>query len=158
VEKVNSAISDFDGESTIFFVPPHEIEAHSLPWWIAGCNSIREPHPTVIQHLSGIGKEELIVERVIRVISPPSLIQQFRVSGLKLLKVDAEGHDWVILNAWLDAVEDLEVQLPHRILFEDNELTEKHHTTKLCLRLLRIGYELGRSGANISARLCDGRE
>jgi len=46
-------------------VAPREIEANSLPWWIAGCKSIQKPHPTVVQHLAGIGTEELIVKRTI---------------------------------------------------------------------------------------------
>src|SRR6185503_16476845 len=44
-DKANVAISNYDGEIEMYYVPDDVIQKHNLPRWLRGCNSVGKPHP-----------------------------------------------------------------------------------------------------------------
>ena len=46
-KKIHCAISDFNGFLNVYYLSDSIIKKYRLPWWVRGCNSINEYHPTV---------------------------------------------------------------------------------------------------------------
>jgi hypothetical protein len=59
---------------------------------------------------------------------------------LDYLKVDTEGHDTVIVNAYLDLATRHPALLAKKILFESNALANKGEVAALRQRLDSLGY------------------
>lgn len=135
--KVNCAISDYEGTATVFFVDPDKIAKHSLPNWLRGCNSIHEIHPTVSFMISDgkisptwVKSYDVPVRRI------KSVLDEYHIQEINVLKIDTEGHDCVILNDFLDTVD----TLPNTIQFESNVLSDKAEIDKAVERLRLKGY------------------
>lgn len=130
--KENIAISNYEGEIKIYYIPSFVIESENLPQWVRGCNSVNEPHPTLLdfgwEHL--VGYDTVKVERIKTVLDRHGIIE------IDTLKIDTEGHDCIILNDFLDTVD----FLPNNIIFESNVLTPAEDVRKLVNRLGRLGY------------------
>lgn len=153
VIKVCAAISNYDGTAPFFYIPKSELLAHRLPQWIAGCNCMGRPHPTALSFLQHQGLDELLCETEVPVMSPETLFDSHEITEVGYLKIDTEGHDTVILKAWLDACEKREIVIPERIAFEDNELSDEQALGNLLRRLLRLNYRLERGESDIEAIL-----
>jgi hypothetical protein len=129
--KLNIAISNYTGETDVYYIPWEVIEEQGLPNWLRGCNSINEPHKTVVS--MGLQKyvkvDKVKVERIADVIKG--------VKKIDVLKIDTEGHDTVILNDYLDTVD----VMPKKIIFESNELSSKEDVMKVIDRLKAKGYD-----------------
>jgi len=136
VTKVQSAISNRDGQIDIWFIDPQVIAINNLPLWLKGCNSVNEPHYQSTQGFSEFYKKESVT-----VLSVETFISKYCVASVDYLKIDTEGHDCVILNAWLDAIEQQKTMRPLKILFETNILSNVQDQQKLLMRLQSFGYE-----------------
>lgn len=123
VKKVNAAVSTNgdDGVCQVYFVPPETIDAHGLPNWLRGCNSIGEPHP---QH-SKLCVLHLLKTEIVRKVSIATLFWENYVSSIDVLKIDTEGHDCSILKWFLIEVVKNNSLLPKKIIFENNSLTNQ---------------------------------
>ena len=62
---------------------------------ILGCNSVND------YHLAHTGYEHLVVIEKIKVLSIEKFLFLHQIRNIKLLKIDTEGHDIVILNGFL---------------------------------------------------------
>ena len=142
--KVNAAISDTAGKGTLYRLPPNTIEELGLPRDVRGCNSLWQPHPTILEMLSRrMGREsalKMFVKEEVDMITPLDLLQKFNVNSVELLKIDTEGHDCRILNSYLKDVP--AHLLPRRLRFESNCLTSKHEIESTILKLIEHGYVL----------------
>lgn len=78
------------------------------------------------------------------VITPQEMMQRAGVTELDLLQIDAEGHDWVILQAFLDAG----IQ-PPLICFERTEIGSQ--VEEALHRLVELGYHWASDNLNIFA-------
>jgi len=105
VTKVNAALSDKDGELNIYYIDEKYIEPYGLPWWVRGSNSINKPHPFTVQEIGQELYDKLVTIEAVPVIGWNTLIRDYKIKSIKYLKVDTEGHDHVILNAYLDICE-----------------------------------------------------
>lgn len=132
--KENVAISNKEGSIDIYYIPSTVIEKNNLPQWVRGCNSVNEPHKTLIS----LGYDKYIVCDNVSVVRIKTLLDKYNITSIDLLKVDTEGHDTVILNDYLDTVD----FLPKKILFENNELSKKEDVKKLVRRLSNLGYTI----------------
>jgi FkbM family methyltransferase len=119
-EKLNVAISDFNGECDVFYINPEDIEKYNLPDWLRGCNSILNPHPSALHVLNEFGLGEIYQKKNINVLTWDSLIRTKNITGVDYLKIDTEGHDPVIIKSILDSTTNI---LPKKIKFETNILT-----------------------------------
>jgi FkbM family methyltransferase len=135
--KINCAISNYEGEIDIYYLTDEEITRYNLPQWARGCNSVGNPHPSVVTILT----ERCIPIEVIRCDAVPvrrikSIIDEHNVKHIDFLKIDTEGHDCIILNDFLDTVD----ILPKKIQFESNVLSDEYAIAVLKLRLKKRGY------------------
>ena len=143
--KENSAISDRDGEIEIFYCKEEVIAQYRLPYWIRGCNSVGDYHPTVLKEIAkrSLDKSVISVESV-NVMSYETLIRHYNVRSVDVLKIDTEGHDCVILNAMLDFYDKYgdEYVPPLQIRFEANILTNKDVLNATLSRLFAADYRV----------------
>ena len=139
VIKVNSAISDKNGVTDVFWFDPNDIIEYELPQYIKGCNSIIRPHITTSSILQKENLEFLLKQTSCEMMTWETLIKRYDVESVDTLKIDTEGHDCVILNNILDFNGGV---LPRKILFEGNELTNSKFIEKTIKRLETVGYKL----------------
>jgi len=144
VKKLNIAISNYVGEIKIYSVKPEIIAKHNLPYWLKGCSSVNHYHPTAYAVVEGAGLAPLDVFSIdtVRVIDIETLIKENDVTGCKFLKIDTEGHDYIILNNYLDYCDKGHPELlPEKVQFECNILTIYENTQKLIRRFAALGYQ-----------------
>ena len=68
---------------------------HDLHWTLKGCNSVND------YHIGHINHKHLVTIEKVRVLSLEKFIYQNKIRNIKLLKIDTEGHDVIILQALL---------------------------------------------------------
>jgi FkbM family methyltransferase len=143
VRKVNAAVSVRSGFLDLYYVPDAVRKEHGLPSWMKGTNKIGAPHPTVERYLAKHGlPATLMRRRRVPVLSVERLFREYRVGSVDYLKIDTEGHDAVILGAYLDMVERRPTLKAGRILFESNALTAREDVAALSERLRGLGYRV----------------
>lgn len=131
--KENVAVSNYEGEIDLYYIPTELIKLNNLPNWVRGCNSVGKPHDTIVKN----GWDKYAVKETVQVVRINTLIQKHAIQEIDFLKIDTEGHDCVILNDFLDTVG----ILPLKIQFEANVLSDRKEIDKLVKRLTNIGYE-----------------
>jgi FkbM family methyltransferase len=141
VKKINAALSKHSGSIDLYYVPDAVRKDNNLPGWMKGTNSVGSPHPTVVRYLEKHGlPKTLLHHKKVPVLSVSRLFREYRVGSLDYLKIDTEGHDVVIVNAYLDLAEKDRSLLAHKILFESNTLSDKDAVSHLRDRLASLGY------------------
>lgn len=138
VIKLNYAISNFTGEVEVFYVHPDDIEKNNLSWYLKGCNTIGEPHSVTLRELKEKKLENLLQIKKVPVLSWKDLIERHNIEQVKLLKIDAEGHDIVIVRNILEGGHNV---YPETIVFEANELTSDKDRTEIINFAIEKGYE-----------------
>lgn len=68
---------------------------HDLHWTLKGCNSVND------YHIGHINLEHLVTIDKVRVLSLEKFIYQNKIRNIKLLKIDTESHNVIILQALL---------------------------------------------------------
>lgn len=145
VKKINAAISSTPGTVDVYYIPEKVIDDHKLPSWFKGCNTINNYHPLHKKH----NVTHLCIIDKVKCITPFELIYTYCVRSCNYLKIDTEGHDWIILKSLYDTLVYLpKFFYPKEIFFESNE-----HTRSSCvdevLALYRIlGYKIKSRGYN----------
>lgn len=135
--KENIAISNFEGELPIYYIPLDLIEKHKMPNWIRGCSTLGHPHPTVVK----MGYGEFVAIHYVKVERIKTVLDRHGIDSIEFLKIDTEGHDCVILNDYLDTVD----FLPQKIQFEANELSDQKEIADMVKRLESEGYVCGQN-------------
>ena len=98
VKKIQLAVSDVDGDIDIYYIPDEKIKEHDLKWWIRGSNSVNRPHPFAIKELGEELYNSIVKIDKVPTVSWKTLVQNEEVGSIGYLKIDTEGHDWVILQ------------------------------------------------------------
>jgi len=102
ITKICAAISNRDGWGEVFWVSLKDIEKYGLSGYLRGCNSLNSPHPTTMKELERFNLVRLLQKTPCRLISWPTLVKEYEVEAVDYLKIDAEGHDWVIVDHIID--------------------------------------------------------
>lgn len=131
--KENVAVSNYEGDIDIWYIPSHIIQENNLPNWVRGCNSVENIHPTIVKN----NWSHLAVCQEVKVVRIKSLLDKYGITEIDILKVDTEGHDCVIVNDFLDTCE----IKPNVIQFESNVLSNSKDVENLCKRLIKLGYK-----------------
>jgi len=137
VIKVNAAITSEDKTVDLFWVTPENQKKYNIPF-TKGWGTIIHPH-------KGHGKnpEKLIMDGVlsksqIEGITWKTLCNRYNISDVDLVKIDAEGHDCVIVNSILNYSNAF---LPKKIIFEKTHCP-KNELYDTINKLQKIGYTL----------------
>jgi len=110
--KANFAISDTEGDISVFYVDEAIIKQYDLPDWIRGCNKINSKHPTVLKVLKDRNLvEDIITEKIVKCITFKTLIKMYDVTSINHLKIDTEGHDHIVLQTVVDCLNDMELNI-----------------------------------------------
>jgi hypothetical protein len=106
----------------------------NLPIWFKECNTINNFHP-----LRKINK--------VKIITTYELLYQNNVRNIKYLKIDAKGHDIIILKSLLSYINNLPICFyPNKILFRTNENLNSIEVDEIIHLYCSIGYNLENSG------------
>jgi len=145
--KINNGISNFNGYITINYLTVEKIEKYELPVWVKGCNSVNHYHPTVSKLLldKGIEIKDIVTSYQVPCKTLITLMNEYNVKGLYLLKIDTEGHDSIILEHFFENY-DKNSLLPHKIIFESNVLTNPKDIEKIITMAESCGYDLISNG------------
>jgi glycosyltransferase involved in cell wall biosynthesis len=135
--KLNAAISDTTKKTKIFLVDKEDIHAHNLPEWIKGCNSIDEPHRSVVNYLESSNLTHLYRNYEIDTLSFVDFCNRYDINAIKYLKIDTEGHDFTILRNVIES----DVR-PRKIRFEANSLYNETDIVDIIQFLSNNNYNL----------------
>jgi len=143
VKKLNIAISNYNGMVKVYYIEPSVLckldnMSKFVRSYLRGCNSIGKPHPMAIKRLIKYGySPDLISEDNVRVMRLSDICVEENIRSIHYLKIDTEGHDFIILNDFLDWIEENNRHslLPQRLQYESNSLTPKADKEYILSRL-----------------------
>lgn len=138
VTKLNYAISNYSGKTKAYYVHPKDIEENDLSWYLKGCNSIGEPHKVTVRELKENNLEHLLIEEEVEVLTWKELVKRHNIKSVKTLKIDAEGHDTIIVDNIMEGGHNV---YPETIIFEANELTSLEDRTSTIKKSIKSGYK-----------------
>lgn len=141
--KLNNAVSDYNGDISISYIPLNLIQKYNLPDWIKCCNRVNGYHDQVSQYLHKQGLDIHNLANMDRITCKTlhCIMKAHGIDGVYFLKIDTEGHDCVILKHFFENMTDTN-HLPHRIMFESNELTQGNNIESIIKTAEDIGYDL----------------
>lgn len=156
IKKVCAAVSERDGTADMFYITEETITKYGLEKSARGCNSIGTPHPTVLRWLTERGaSHDVIKKTTVPMVSIKTLLENNAVGSIGYLKIDTEGHDCVILNAFLDYIADKPSLRPKRIRYESNVLSPLSARRAMMERLKTVGYTVQKCSADVVATCSD---
>jgi len=144
VTKANCAIVSAQdaaqGVKTVdfYYIPEHIIAEKGLQSFLKGCNSVGNYHP---YHVA-LGLQAYVVIEKVHAYSLESFLQLHKIRRIRLLKIDAEGYDVVIMEELYQymVVKKDTTLYPERILFETNVESQKPIVTDLIRKFVQLGY------------------
>ena len=155
--KVCCAILDEEGEEEMYYITQETIDKYNLPNFVRGCGSIGGKHPFIKILLDNksddhpIGrvldpKEIYTVEKV-PVRRLKSIIDEYSIDEIKILKVDTEGSDAKILLDYMKCCRDEGYPKPFFIQFE-HILIDVDTKSKVINLILEQGYRMTQSNVD----------
>jgi FkbM family methyltransferase len=150
VEKLNIAISNKQGTIDIYYVTQETIDQYDLPWWVIGSSSVGHPHEFVIKVLNerNLPISDIVKKDTVNTTRLSTIMDEYRIKSLDMLKVDTEGHDIVILEDYLQECEINKYPLPKIIQFEHNGLYPEEDYIKVKNRAVKLGYSISEYAAD----------
>ena len=145
--KICSAIYDKEGETDIFYVTDDDIKNHNLPDWIKWSSSIHSPHPFVLQILNEIGldPDTILKTKTVPITRLKTIIDQYKIDEIKILKIDAEQSDDIILIDYFNCCKDEGYPLPFFIQYEHVALSPRRRNHILGIAV-KMGYMVTQEG------------
>ena len=149
VTKVCAAISDEEGDADIHYIPQENIWKYGLPSWVKGTPRLYERHPFVLKLLANesedhplekaIDPDKVYTKMTIKVRRLKSIVDEFSVKRIKILKIDTEGIDGRILLDYFRCCEDEGYPFPFCVKYEHIVLPwqERLH---ILTEAQRLGY------------------
>ena len=86
--------------------------------------------------------EEIIKSENFEVLTYGQLMKHFNIKKIKYLKIDTKGHDLVILRSMIKYYSMNLDELPHKITFESNILSDRTQVFQMILTLINMGYTM----------------
>ena len=153
VNKYNIGISDKDSDAeNVYYIPDKIIQSLKLKTWLKGCNTLYTFHPRHIDH----NLEQFCTVEKVKVMTPKTLLIENNVKNNKLLKINTEGHDCVILHSLYEFIKNLpNYFLPNKIVFQTNELTKKEDIDNIILKYQSLKYNIEYRNNYITSLILD---
>jgi FkbM family methyltransferase len=139
VIKINCAISDKNGEEFIYYVSPEDIEKYKLPDYLKGCNCVGKIHPVVKRELKlkNIPFDNIIKKEKIQIRKIGDIIKENNVKKIKLLKLDTEGYDYIILRDYINLCQNHNYLWADKLIFEINREIYDQNTVSEMINILK---------------------
>jgi FkbM family methyltransferase len=145
--RINAGISNENRMAVFYYCKPDVVVAKKLPTWLRGCNSIDIPHPSVVKYCkeNGVDFNELVDIDEFQCITLEQLFQDHKVEEVAFLKIDTEGHDYVIMSSLFNLMKaDIDgtykCPLIRKIQYESNALLNDEQRNELLVAAEDIGY------------------
>lgn len=139
VKKLNIGISDSFGLVKTFHIPEKKIKKYKLLPGLKGCNTINKFHPYHIKY----NVKHLVEINKINIIPINTLLYSNKCNKIKILKMDTEGHDCIIMDALYKYLKYLpQIMYPKKIIFESNENAKPQHVINIINKYCKLGYIL----------------
>jgi len=144
VKKINAAISDCDCKIDVHWVTPETIKKYNLPDWVRGSNTVNKPHQIVkeqmeLQNLK-VSYEEIATITEVPGMTWKRLVKENNVKRVKLIKLDTEGHEHIIMRDILNDLKERPMFRPQEIYFENNRLANHTAISELVQGFENLGY------------------
>lgn len=149
--KICIAISNYDGEADLHYIPQEIIDKHNLPYWVRGCARIGSRHPFLKILISNqsmdhpiekpIDPDEAFSIKKVKVTRLKNIIDQYQIDAIKIMKIDVEGMDEIILSDYFKCCEEEGCPLPNTIQFE-HVLLQRQKYRELIKTAKRLGYNV----------------
>lgn len=150
VVKYQAAVTDTDGFMDIYYIEESKIVEYNLPWWVRGSNSVGKPHPFTVQEIGEELYNKLVTIDRVPTVSWKTLIEKYQIEKIKYLKIDTEGYDIVILNAYLDECEKNPNLYADKIKFECHSgVSNKEEVDKLLTRFKGYSVQVNDIDVNL---------
>ena len=140
VDKINVAMSDYCGEIQIWWIPLSVIKENKLHRDWRGCNSVGEPHPTVLKKL-GEKYYDFAESKNVPVWNWEKLIREKNIEEIGYLKIDTEGHDPIIMKDYIKQCKLRPKLWADKIQFENNRLSNTDDVNEV-LELVKGEYNI----------------
>lgn len=145
VIKVNCAVSPTNKSSDayIYHIKEQVIIDNHLPLFLRGCNSLNSYH---LQHKK-LGVQHLVSKQLVKQLPIGTILSDYSVRKISLLKIDTEGCDCDILFNLIVYLKDKNIDYyPAVILFESNEVANQDKVKKVIRLYKQLGYRLEYTG------------
>ncbi len=149
VTKICAAISDEEGEADIHYIPQENIEKYGLPSWVKGTPRLYKRHPFVLKLLANeaednplekaIDPDKAYAKTTTKVRRLKSIVDEFNIKFIKILKIDTEGMDGRILLDYFRCCEHEGYPFPLYVKYEHILLPPKERPHILS-EAQRVGY------------------
>jgi FkbM family methyltransferase len=106
IKLCNSAISDTEGTSTIYYLPEEFINKY-IPdkKWLRGCNRLDKEHPLIVSELQQKGIDLKFIQKLeIKKITFDMLCDLYNIESISKLTIDTEGHEHFILPSIIQKI------------------------------------------------------
>ena len=125
-----------------YYIPEETIKRLHLGDFMMGCNSVGDYHGMQVK----LGYQKHVVIEKVQAYSLESFLHLHKIRRIRLLKIDAEGYDLVIMEElyqYMVAKNDTRLY-PERILFETNDPdpVQKSIVRGLIEKFQKLGYVL----------------
>jgi len=144
VIKVNCAITSEDKMVDLFYVTPENQNKHNLPF-TKGWGTIIKPHKSHGENPEDLIESGILTKSQIQGITWKTLCEKYNVKEVDWVKIDAEGHDCVIVNSILDFCNNA---IPKKISFEQTHC-DKLELENTKIRLNQNNYILKEEGEDL---------
>jgi len=124
----------------LYHIPEKVIDEQKLVPFLKGCNAVGRYHP---YHVTLNLQHHVQIDKV-----PAYTVAQFlsmhRIRRIRLLKIDAEGYDVVIMEELYQHLlaQNNVLLYPERIVFETNDDSQKQIVEDLIIKYTSLGYTL----------------
>ena len=155
VSKVEAAMGEISGDATLYMVSTENVQRyiHKNPvlgyvmWYAKSLSCVGRPHPQLSWMLREVGRDDLMEQRSIRVLSWADLCALHSVASVDVVQLDCEGMDCAVLRGLLTHSERDPASLPRLIQFEAKaELTDSAEIDATLAALVARGYNIWMRG------------
>lgn len=149
---INAAITTSDGETDFIVIDPNHV--HNVPEHVRGCSMIGTSYTTDCgTNLIASSEERTRIESLSLIIKVPTmtfdtLMRTVGLEEIDVLKCDAEGHDWKIIQQV-----DLDKHKPKLIFFEGMHLPFEDIETVIEPHFKQHDYDVFRIEGDIHPRI-----
>jgi FkbM family methyltransferase len=141
IKLCNSAISDTEGTSIIYFLSEEYIEK-TFPdkLWLKGCNKLDVPHHFVVKELQNMSIDlNVINQREVKRITFDTLCNEFNITSIGRLTIDTEGYECLILPLIIQKIKNgMKIQ---SLFIENNDNSDQMQIQKLFAQFTDLNYK-----------------
>ena len=137
--KICAAISNYEGEGEMYYLQDEDIQKYELPNLFRGGGTLNKKHIWNQKYLKDENKPDIFKKTKVKITRLKSIIDQYKIDGIKILKIDTEGCDDLILLDYFDCCKNEGYPYPYMIKYEQALLSYNRRCAMLNTAM-EVGY------------------